>query len=157
MAHLVNYMKLEDEIKQTKPFKSEIQKLVLNISFTGSWLNSLSAEMLKPFDVSAPQYNVLRILRGKYPESYCNQEITGRMIDKNSNATRIVDKLIVKGLAKRSENPSDRRAVEIVITEKGIDLLKQIDINGFGNYLDLLKINEENAKQMNDWLDEMRG
>ena len=150
-------MKLEDEIKQTKPFKSELQKLILNITFTGSWLNGLSAEMLKPFDLSGPQYNVLRILKGKYPESYCNQEITARMIDKNSNATRIVDKLIVKGLAKRSENPSDRRAVEIVITEKGIELLKQIEMNGFSNYINLVKINEERAKIMNDWLDELRG
>jgi len=150
-------MKLEDEIKQTKPFKSELQKLILNITFTGSWLNGLSTEMLKPFDLSGPQYNVLRILKGKFPESYCNQEITARMIDKSSNATRIVDKLIIKGLAKRSENPSDRRAVEIVITEKGIELLNEIEMNGFNAYLNLVKIDEERAKQINVWLDELRG
>jgi DNA-binding MarR family transcriptional regulator len=150
-------MKLEDEIKQTKPFKSELQKLILNITFTGSWLNGLSTEMLKPFDLSGPQYNVLRILKGKFPESYCNQEITARMIDKSSNATRIVDKLIIKGLAKRSENPSDRRAVEIVITEKGIELLNEIEMKGFNAYLNLVKIDEERAKQMNVWLDELRG
>jgi DNA-binding MarR family transcriptional regulator len=150
-------MKLEDEIKQTKPFKSELQKLILNITFTGSWLNGLSTEMLKPFDLSGPQYNVLRILKGKFPESYCNQEITARMIDKSSNATRIVDKLIIKGLAKRSENPSDRRAVEIVITEKGIELLNEIEMNGFNAYINLVKIDEERAKQMNVWLDELRG
>jgi len=150
-------MKLEEEIKQTKPFKSELQKLILNITFTSSWLNSLSSEMLKPYDISAHQYNVLRILKGKFPESYCNQEITARMIDKNSNATRIVDKLIIKGLAKRSENPSDRRAVEIVITDKGIELLNQIELAGFSHYINLLKIDEEKARQMNDWLDELRG
>jgi len=156
--HVVNHsMKLEEEIKQTKPFKSEIQKLILNITFTSSWLNSLSTEMLKPFDISAPQYNVLRILKGKFPNSYCNQEITARMLDKNSNATRIVDKLVRKNLAQRSENPSDRRAVEIVITEKGLKLLDEIDLVGFNNYLDLVKIDENNARIMNDWLDSLRG
>jgi DNA-binding MarR family transcriptional regulator len=150
-------MKLEDEIKQTKPFKNEIQKLVLNISVTSSWLNTILTEMLKPYEISAPQYNVLRILKGKYPDSYCNQEITARMIDKNSNATRIVDKLIVKGLVKRSENPGDRRAVEIVITEKGLALLEQIDLLALNNNHQLNKFDLSKAKQMNDWLNELRG
>lgn len=150
-------MKLEEEIMQTKPFKSELQKLVLNINFTSSWLNSMASEMLKVFDVTAPQYNVLRILKGRYPKTYCNQEITARMIDKNSNATRIVDKLISKGLAQRSENKSDRRAVEIIITEKGINLLQTIDESEFGHIDKRLKVNEENAKLMNDWLDQLRG
>jgi DNA-binding MarR family transcriptional regulator len=150
-------MKLEDEIKQTKPFKNEIQKLVLNISVTSSWLNTILTEMLKPYEISAPQYNVLRILKGKYPDSYCNQEITARMIDKNSNATRIVDKLIVKGLVKRSENPGDRRAVEIVTTEKGLALLEQIDLLALNNNHQLNKFDLSKAKQMNDWLNELRG
>jgi DNA-binding MarR family transcriptional regulator len=150
-------MKLEEEIKQTKLFKSEKQKLILNITFTSSWLNNLSAQKLKPYDISAHQYNVLRILKGKYPESYCNQEITSRMIDKNSNATRIVDKLILKGLAQRSANPIDKRAVNIIITAKGLDLLDQIDLSGFGAYSSIMKFDEQKAKQMNDWLDELRG
>ena len=150
-------MKLEDEIKQPKPFKNEIQKLVLNISVTSSWLNTILTEMLKPYEISAPQHNVLRILKGKYPDSYCNQEITARMIDKNSNATRIVDKLIVKGLVKRSENPGDRRAVEIVITEKGLALLEQIDLLALNNNHQLNKFDLSKAKQMNDWLNELRG
>ncbi len=150
-------MKLEDEIKQTKPFKNEIQKLVLNISVTSSWLNTILTEMLKPYEISAPQYNVLRILKDKYPDSYCNQEITARMIDKNSNATRIVDKLIVKGLVKRSENPGDRRAVEIVTTEKGLALLEQIDLLALNNNHQLNKFDLSKAKQMNDWLNELRG
>src|ERR1035437_6145180 len=106
-------MKLEDEIKQTKPFKSEFQKLVLNISVTSSWINANLAERLRPFDLTPHQYNVLRILKGKYPDSYCNQEITMRMIDKSSNSTRIVDKLVEKKWAQRTENPDDRRHVSI--------------------------------------------
>jgi DNA-binding MarR family transcriptional regulator len=149
-------MKLEEELKQTKPFKNEIQKLILNINFTSSWLNGIAAEKLKPFDISAPQYNVLRILKGRYPESYCNQEITARMIDKNSNATRIVDKLIAKSLVKRSENPSDRRAVEIFITDKGLALLEEINLSAFGSSDNFIQLDEIKAKQMNDWLDELR-
>jgi DNA-binding MarR family transcriptional regulator len=149
-------MKLEDEIKQTKPFKSELQKLILNINFTSSWLNGLLSEMLKPYEITAHQFNVLRILKGRHPKSYCNQEITARMIDKNSNATRIVDKLIAKGLVKRSENPTDRRAVEIVISEKGLNLLQAIEASNFGHNDNLNKFDESKAKMMNAWLDELR-
>lgn len=149
-------MKLEEELKQSKPFKSEIQKLVLNISFTSSWLNSIFAEKLKPFGITPPQYNVLRILKGKHPDSYCNQEITQRMIDKSSNATRIVDKLVTKKLASRTEDKSDRRLVNIKITEKGIKLLAEIDKIPFTGNTKLKDFNEEKAKLMNEWLDELR-
>ncbi len=149
-------MKLEDEIKQTKPFKSEVQKMLLNIAFTSSWLNGLIAEKLKPFGISPAQFNVLRILKGKYPECYCNQDITHRMVDKSSNATRIVDKLVEKLLASRTEDKTDRRLVNITITQNGIDLLEQIDAvldasgNPFNNF------NPEKAKLINEWLDELR-
>ncbi len=149
-------MKLEDEIKQTKPFKSEVQKMLLNIAFTSSWLNGLIAEKLKPFGISPAQFNVLKILKGKHPECYCNQEITHRMIDKSSNATRIVDKLVEKQLASRTEDKTDRRLVNITITQNGIDLLEQIDavrdasVNPFKNF------NPEKAKLINEWLDELR-
>jgi DNA-binding MarR family transcriptional regulator len=149
-------MKLEDEIKQTKPFKSEFQKLVLNISFTSSWLNSQFAERLKPFDITPHQYNVLRILRGKHPECYCNQEIAQRMIDKSSNVTRIIDKLLEKGLAIRTEDRGDRRLVSIIITGKGLNLLKDIEKLPFSDRMKLKAFNEEKAKLMNEWLDELR-
>lgn len=149
-------MKLEDEIKQTKPFKSEVQKMLLNIAFTSSWLNGLIAEKLKPFGISPAQFNVLKILKGKYPECHCNQDITHRMVDKSSNATRIVDKLVEKQLASRTEDKTDRRLVNITITQNGIDLLEQIDAaldasgNPFNNF------NPEKAKLINEWLDELR-
>jgi len=149
-------MKLEEEIKQTKPFKSEFQKLVLNISFTSSWLNNIIAERLKPFNLSPHQFNVLRILKGKYPESYCNQDITQRMIDKSSNATRIVDKLVLKKLAVRINDVTDRRLVNISITKEGLALLDEIDKAPFSKNTKLKKINEEKARLMNEWLDELR-
>jgi DNA-binding MarR family transcriptional regulator len=150
-------MRLEDEIKQTKPFKNEMQKLVLNISVTSSWLNSIFVEKLKPYDISPPQYNVLRILKGKHPDCYCNQEITQRMIDKSSNATRIVDKLVDKKLVSRTEDKGDRRLVNIKITDKGIKLLAEIDKQPFSENTKMKNFNEEKAKLMNEWLDELRG
>lgn len=149
-------MKLEDEIKQTKPFKSEIQKLILNISVTSSWFNSIFAEKLKPYEISPPQYNVLRILKGKYPESYCNQDITQRMIDKSSNASRIVDKLVDKKLASRTEDKNDRRSVNIKITDKGLKLLETIEKAPTFNFSKIKEFNEEKARLMNEWLDELR-
>ena len=149
-------MRLEDEIKQTKPFTSEIQKLVLNIAFTSSWFNTVFAERLKPFGLSHHQFNVLRILRGRHPESYCNQDIAQRMIDKSSNATRIVDKLVEKDLVSRTEDKNDRRLVNICITDTGLALLAEIDAAPFPEELKFKHFNEEKARLMNDWLDELR-
>lgn len=150
-------MRLEDEIKQTKPFKDEFQKLVLNINVTSSYLNTMFAEMLKPHGITPHQYNVLRILKGRFPESYCNQDITQRMIDKSSNATRIVDKLLEKKLVSRTEDKVDRRLVNIKITDKGLKLIETINMNANVNQEALLSIGEENARLMNQWLDQMRG
>jgi DNA-binding MarR family transcriptional regulator len=149
-------MRLEDEIKQTKPFKDEFQKLMLNINFTSSYLNALLSEKLKPFGISPHQYNVLRILKGRFPESYCNQEITKRMIDKSSNATRIVDKLLEKKLVSRTEDKVDRRLVNIKITAQGLKLIEVINLNSEGYHAALVKLGEEKARQMNAWLDELR-
>jgi DNA-binding MarR family transcriptional regulator len=153
----VSDMKLEDELKQTKPFKSEYQKLVLNIAVTQSHLNSLFAETLKPYDISPPQYNVLRILRGRSPEGYCNQEIAGRMIDKSSNVTRIVDKLLKKKWVTRKENKTDRRLVDIRISDTGIKLLEELQKFTAGDNRLPQILSEEKARQMNEWLDEIRG
>lgn len=149
-------MKLEEELKQTKPFKSELQKLALNISVTSSWLNAKFSAILKPFDITPHQYNVLRILKGKHPEGYCNHEITERMIDKSSNATRIVDKLVIKKLAVKAESKEDRRSVNIKITAKGIKLLEDIESNSIEANMKPAKFNEEKARLMNEWLDELR-
>lgn len=149
-------MKLEDEIKQTKPFRNEIQKLAININLTSSWLNAKMAEVLKPFDITPHQFNVLRILKGKYPESYCNQDITQRMIDKSSNSTRIVDKLLKKNLVIRTENANDRRLVSIKITDNGLILLTKIEQALISENFNFNTMNEEKARQMNQWLDEMR-
>lgn len=117
---------IEEEIKQKK-FLNPYQKLLVNILFTGSWLYSRHAKLLKPYGLTVEQYNVLRILRGQYPNPCSIQVIMERMIDRSSNASRIVEKLRSKNLASRTESIVDRRLVDVLITPVGMDLLKKLD------------------------------
>ena len=119
-------MKLEDEIKQ-KSFANPYQKLMVNILYTGSWLGLMEANYLKAHGLTLPQFNVLRILRGQYPEPVTVNDIIDRMLDKSSNASRIVDKLTVKNLAERKVCKNDKRAVDVLITKNGLKLLSELD------------------------------
>lgn len=149
-------MELEKEIKQKK-FSSERAKAHLNILFTGNWLNNLNNKFFKEYGLSSQQYNVLRILRGKHPEKIMLGDIQCRMLDRMSNASRLVDKLVLSGLVMRQESEGDRRKVDIWITQHGLDLLARIDRNfetvekSFGN------ISEEEAAELNKILDKLRG
>jgi DNA-binding MarR family transcriptional regulator len=148
-------MKLEEEIKQVK-FGSEFDKLAVNLLYTGSWLYNVNALRLKKFDITPEQYNVLRILRGSHPQPMMLAEITARMIDKSSNATRLVEKLRLKGFVKRELCENNRRQVDIVITDKGLALLKKID-NASDEWLSTLKnISKAEATELNRILDKLR-
>lgn len=148
-------MKLEDEIQQ-KHFKSPQHKLAINIIFTANWLNSRFNSFMKETDITQQQFNVLRILRGQHP-NYCNLKlIKERMLDKMSDASRIIDKLLVKGLIERNECPNDRRQVNILISAKGLELLKSLDfvdedMKHLFNNLDNTKV-----ELLNSLLDELR-
>jgi DNA-binding MarR family transcriptional regulator len=120
-------MSIEKDIKQHKPFKSPYQKVVVNIIYTSNWMNSEQQALLKPFELSPQQYNVLRILRGQFPNPIKVNGIIERMLDKMSNASRLVDKLLLKGYVSRCDSAADRRACDIRITETGCQVLKQID------------------------------
>jgi len=149
-------MKIEEEIKQTKKFRSEHQRLVVNIMLTSSWLYRTHGQFLKSYGISPEQFNVLRILRGQHPKCANNQLITERMIDKSSNCSRIVEKLKQKGFADRKENKDDRRHVDITITQKGLTLLEKIDLENNDGFLkDNLTVKE--SEILNDLLDKLRG
>jgi DNA-binding MarR family transcriptional regulator len=149
-------MKLEEEIKQTK-FKDIFQKAALNIIFTANWLELRSLKAFKPFGLSSQQYNVLRILRGSNPRPLNLSDIQERMMDKMSNATRLVEKLRQKGLLTRHECPSNRRKVEIAITQKGLDLLAEIDpVLDKHHKEEGQKITPEEAAFLSDILDKLR-
>jgi DNA-binding MarR family transcriptional regulator len=149
-------MEIEKEIKQSK-FSSEYQKLVVNILFTSSWLYLRNSQELKSYGISTEQYNILRILRGQYPKTSSIQLLVDRMINKSSNASRIVEKLKLKHLVSRKECESDRRLVEVLITEKGMKLLEEIDNlqTKFEESLQTVTLNE--AKEVNRILDKLRG
>lgn len=149
-------MRLEDEIKQQKKFNSEFEKLAVNILFTASWLDTIHIQRFKPFGISPQQYNVLRILRGAAPKPMMLGDIASRMIDKNSNATRLVEKLRLKNLIKREICDNNRRQVDITITPKGLELLADIDKenDNWANTLGLLS--EQEAHAVNEALDRMR-
>ena len=116
-------MKLERVLKMSK-FKNENHKAELNILYTAWWLKAQSGIELKKFGLTHEQYNVLRILKGKYPEQMCVKDIASRVIEKNSNVPRIVDRLVIKKLVKRSQSETDGRHTLIVITEAGLSILE---------------------------------
>lgn len=149
-------MKIEDAIKQTN-FQSEYQKASLNIMYTSAWITQSSAAILKPYGLTWQQFNVLRILRGRHPEPATVKLLMERMIDKMSNASRLVDKLLAKGLVKRVTSSADRRRVDVSITEEGLELLKETSAKmekGLGFFENPLT--SEEAAELNRLLDKFR-
>src|SRR5688500_2777266 len=106
-------MRLEDEIQQ-KVFKSPYQKLAVNLLYTSNWLNNHYASFFKNLNLTTQQYNVLRILRGQHPNICSLKTIKERMLDRMSDASRIVDKLVSKGYVTRSQCSSDRRSISLI-------------------------------------------
>ncbi|MBK8551459.1 MAG: MarR family transcriptional regulator [Ignavibacteria bacterium] len=149
-------MKLEDEIKQ-QSFRSEYQKLAVNLIFTGNWMSFNSHEMLKSFKLTTQQYNILRILRGQYPNPATVNLLIERMMDKMSNASRIVDRLEIKKLVERKLKPEDRRCVDVMITDKGLKLLDKIEEREKLFETKLYTLNLEEAMELNELLDKLRG
>jgi len=115
-------VRLEDEIQQKK-FKSERQKAVINLLYTSGFLVNLFSNKAKGFGITRQQYNVLRILKGQQPNGASVNLIKERMLDKMSDASRIVERLRIKGLVVRGASKKDKRSVDIGITEKGLNLL----------------------------------
>lgn len=148
-------MKIEDAIKQPV-FKNEYQKAVINILYTASWINLRQTHIFKKFGVTPAQYNALRILRGQYPNPATVNLIIDRMLDKSSNASRIVEKLRIKKLVERVTCPQDRRAVNILITQTGLNLLIEMDKieKEFAEGVNNLTAEETNV--LNNLLDKIR-
>jgi DNA-binding MarR family transcriptional regulator len=150
-------VKLEDEIKQ-KSFSSPVQKMLLNVYFTSSWFAVQTTRTLKPYRLTLQQYNVLRILRGQQNKPASVGLIQERMLDKSSNASRLIDKLVLKKLVDRKTCPSDRRQMEIRITQKGLDVLAELDTKLSVNEVEVGKVvSFDEAKVVSDILDKVRG
>jgi DNA-binding MarR family transcriptional regulator len=147
-------MGIEKDIQQAN-FRNEFQKMGINIIFTANWLNEHVAGFLNKEDITVQQYNILRILRGSdVPLS--TLQIRERMLDKMSDTSRIVDRLIVKDLVQKSACKADKRLVDITLTEKGLQLVTKLD-----QYNELIDINlkgvtEAEAATINQLLDKLR-
>lgn len=148
-------MELEKEIFQ-KNFKSEHHKAMVNLIYTYYWANNIARQEFLPYDITMQQFNILRILRGQYPNPSSINLLRERMLDKMCDASRMVDRLKQKELIDRCVNKKDKRSVDIVISQKGLELLKQIDeeIDSDGP---AKNITEEEASTLNAILDKMRG
>ncbi|MCC7233141.1 MAG: MarR family transcriptional regulator [Bacteroidia bacterium] len=149
-------MKLEDEIVQRK-FRNESHKLGVNLIYTFNWLNTFQVCLLKKYGLTPQQFNVLRILRGQSPHPVSIKLVRERMLDKMSDASRIVEKLRVKKLVERQTCSSDRRACDVTINEKGLKILDALDAEDI--HFDKLfsNLSPEEKIHINQLLDKLRG
>ncbi|MEQ8303932.1 MAG: MarR family transcriptional regulator [Cyclobacteriaceae bacterium] len=148
-------MGIEQDVKQAK-FSSEFQKAMVNILFTSSWLGNRNTAYFKRFDISPEQFNVLRILRGSHPSPMRLADIAERMIERNSNCTRLVEKLRQKQMVNRELCEANRRQVDISITSKGLKILEEIDQDEEYWTAAEKKITKVEARELNRILDKLR-
>ena len=149
-------MRIEEEIQSNK-FEDSYHKLVINISYSYGWLNNLMRGTFEQYNLTQQQFNILRILRGQYPNPSTVNLLKERMIDKMSDASRIVDRLVQKGLVSRCTNNKDRRSVDIRISESGLDLLAGLDKVVDAKKLLKDNLTDDEALQLSNLLDKMRG
>ncbi|WPU92678.1 MarR family transcriptional regulator [Mucilaginibacter sabulilitoris] len=149
-------MRIDDEIQSTN-FEDNYHKVAINISYTSGWLSNYFRLYFDKYNITQQQFNILRILRGQYPKPATINLLKERMVDKMSDASRIVDRLIQKELVSRCTNNKDRRAVDIRISEMGLQTLAKMDQEF--KTKDILKGNltEDEAAQLSDLLDKLRG
>ncbi|MCT4639354.1 MAG: MarR family transcriptional regulator [Bacteroidales bacterium] len=148
-------MKIEEEIKGR--FKDEFHKAHINIIYTAKQLTYNLLQILKKHDLTEPQYNVLRVLRGYMSEGPVKIAfLKERMLDKSSDVSRIVDKLYSKGYVDRTECASDRRKKDIVITKRGLKILLALDRYNLESNSSVLKLTEEETAELNRLLDKIR-
>ncbi|MBC7722771.1 MAG: MarR family transcriptional regulator [Pedobacter sp.] len=147
-------MSLEKDINQTK-FRNDYQKATLNIIYTCNWLQQQVKFFLEPMDITSQQFNILRILRGQSPLS--TLQIRERMLDKMSDTSRLVERLIKKGLVIKQSCQTDKRLVDVTITEKGLALLASLDTDTAGLDNLLSNLSQEESLMLNSLLDKIRG
>jgi DNA-binding MarR family transcriptional regulator len=145
---------IENELKTD--FYSSVQKAHLNILFTASVLKNYFSKRLRPFDLSLEQYNVLRIVRGAAANKTCVKQISMRMIERNSNTTRIIDKLVSKNLVFRQKSTQDKREQTINLTPEGISLLNAIDKDFELHPLHVSCLAHDEAEQLSRLTDSLR-
>lgn len=149
-------MKIEDEIKQPR-FRDIYQKVAVNLLFTSNWLVARQHDFFKPFGITTQQFNILRILRGQHPNAISGVEIKSRMLDRNSDISRLLERLLKKDLVSKSQSENDKRAANVSITETGLELLGKIDEKFKEVERHHFNLSESEAEQLSELLDKARG
>jgi len=148
-------MKIEDELK-TDVFENNYHRVTLNILVTANWINGQFKARTDKERVTLPQYNILRILRGQYPNPSTINMIKERLLDKMSDVSRLIDRLVQKELVSRSTSDVDRRSVDILITEKGLRKLEKLDEPMKVRNILNQNLTEDECILLNDLLDKIR-
>lgn len=148
-------MGIDKDIQQAK-FRNVYQKAAINLIYTVGWMRDKTKTIFEEEDITPQQYNILRILRGSFPDPLSTLQIRERMLEKMSDTSRIVDRLIAKGLVKKLTCKSDRRLVDVVISDKGKKLLEKLDLRE--KELDdvLSNLSENDANILSNLLDKLR-
>jgi DNA-binding MarR family transcriptional regulator len=129
---------------------------VINLIYTANWLQHKHHHFFKSFGITGQQFNILRVLKGQHPQSISATEIKTRLLDRNSDVSRLLDRLAAKDLITKNTCPQDKRASDIFITQQGLDLLKEID-KSQKEIDEVLSLSAEEASQLSDLLDKCRG
>lgn len=146
--------KIEDAIQQSK-FRNSHQKAVINLIYTANWLQSKHHTFFKQFGITSHQYNILRILKGQYPKNISATEIKSRLLDQNSDVSRLLERLMQKQLITKIASENDKRASDVFISEHGLELLLQIEKQQ--KEIDFaINLSPEEASQLSDLLDKCR-
>ncbi|RYZ20283.1 MAG: MarR family transcriptional regulator [Chitinophagaceae bacterium] len=149
-------MGIEKDIHQNT-FKSARQKAMINLLYTYGWILEQVKNFLGQEDITHQQFNILRILRGAMPQPLSTLQIRERMIDKMSDTSRIVDRLLAKELVEKTTCTKDKRLVDVSISAKGLELLERIDQRSDHVQEIMGKLTEEEATQLSNLLDQIRG
>ena len=148
-------MGIEEDIQQNK-FRNPHQKAAINLLYTYSWMRDRTKAIFDAEDITPQQFNILRILRGSFPQPLSTLQIRERMLEKMSDTSRIVDRLITKGLVKKLTCKNDRRLVDVIITDKGKKMLERLDARQDEIDAVLGNLSENDANILSNLLDKIR-
>src|SRR6185436_17112074 len=148
-------MGIDKDIQQSK-FRNVYQKAAINLIYTVGWMRERTRVMFEAEDITPQQFNILRILRGSFPQPLSTLQIRERMLEKMSDTSRIVDRLITKGLVKKLTCKTDRRLVDVIISDKGKKLLEKLDLRQKEMDDVLGHLSENDANILSDLLDKIR-
>lgn len=148
-------MTLEKDIKQIRPFRNPYQKAYVNVIYTSNWLSGHMKSFFTEYGITQKQFNIMRILKGA-GMAVSTSYIKERMLDKNSDVSRIVDRMNDKSWIKKSVCPEDKRLVDVELTQNGLEKLEELNNHLKGADKFLTKLSEKEINQLNDLLDKIR-